>query len=149
MLSRRLVATQRGFTLIESMLVLAITAVLATLAYPSFAEQLRKARRCDAITRLAWLQQAQERWRSEHASYGTLVDTGIAARTADGMYQLSVSNNQGAGYVAVAEAQGAQLADARCRFMQVTIDGGNAALASGPDARVGNPAAVNQRCWNQ
>jgi type IV pilus assembly protein PilE len=149
MLSRRRSATARGFTLIESMVVLAILAVLATLSYPSFAAQLRKARRCDAITRLARVQQAQERWRAEHASYGSLADTGVAARTADGLYQLSVSDNQGTGYVAVAEAQGRQLADVACRFMRITIDGGNAVLASGPDAGVGNPPAINQRCWNQ
>ena len=149
MLSRRLVATQRGFTLIESMLVLAITAVLATLSYPSFAEQLRKARRCDAITRLAQVQQVQERWRAEHARYGSLADVGVASRTADGLYRLSVSDNQAAGYIAMAEALDAQLSDTKCLVLRVTIEGGNATLASGPDTGVSNPAAVNQRCWNR
>lgn len=141
--------SRRGFTLIDSMVALAIAALLATLSYPSFAQQLRKARRSDAITRLAHLQQAQERWRSEHASYGALADLNIASRAADGLYELSVSNIQASGYVAVAEATGVQLADAACRVMQVTIAGGNTLLASGPDTQVGNPAAINQRCWNR
>jgi type IV pilus assembly protein PilE len=139
----------RGFTLIESMIALGISATLASIAYPSFADQVRKAHRSDAIVRLATLQLAQERWRSGNPSYGSLAEIGIAAQTADGLYQLSVSANQATGYVAVAAAQGGQLRDAPCRFLQLTVNGGNTTRASGPDASVNNAAALNDRCWNR
>jgi type IV pilus assembly protein PilE len=149
MLSQHRSGRQGGFTLIESMIALGIAATLASIAYPSFADQVRKAHRSDAIVRLATLQLAQERWRSANPSYGSLADTGIAAQTADGLYQLSVSANQATGYVAVAAAQGGQLRDAACRFLQLTVNGGNTTRASGPDAGVSNPAALNDRCWNR
>ena len=62
----------RGFSLIETMIALVVVSVLAGLAYPSFLQLLRKARRGDAIMALLDLQQAQERWRANAPSYGTL-----------------------------------------------------------------------------
>ena len=137
----------RGFTLIETMIAVAITAVLASLSYPSFADQVRKGRRLDAVVRLATLQLAQERYRSNSASYATLAQTGIAAQTSDGIYRLSVVGNDATGYTAVVEAQGSQLRDVNCRFLRLTVVGGNTERASGPDALVGNAPALNNRCW--
>jgi type IV pilus assembly protein PilE len=138
-----------GFTLIESMVALAVAGALAAVAYPSFGEQVRKARRSDAIVRIAMLQLAQERWRSGNASYGSLAEAGIAAVTSDGLYELSVTGNGATGYVALAQARGPQLRDLACRFMRLTVDGGNASRASGTDASVANGAALNDRCWNR
>ena len=42
MLTRRPAA--RGFTLVETMVAVAISAILASIGYPSFADQVRKAR---------------------------------------------------------------------------------------------------------
>jgi type IV pilus assembly protein PilE len=137
----------RGFTLIESMIAVAVSAIMATLSYPSFADQVRKARRMDAIVRLMQVQQAEERWRSNNSAYGTLSSLGLVAQTADALYRLSIADPQTAGYAAIAEAQGAQARDEKCRFMQVIVAGGNTTRASGPDATVANTAATNDRCW--
>ena len=139
----------RGFTLVESMIAVAISAILASLSYPTFADQLRKGRRVDAIARLAQLQQAEERWRANNTSYGTLAALGIAAQTADGLYRLSVVDAQATGYVVLAEAQGGQSRDAACRFMRLSVAGGNPVRNSGADASVGNSAVINDRCWNR
>jgi type IV pilus assembly protein PilE len=138
-----------GFTLIESMVVVAISAILASLSYPTFADQLRKGRRVDAIARLAQLQQAEERWRANNTSYGSLAALGVAAQTADGLYRLSVIDARATGYVVLAEAQGGQLRDTACRFMQLSVAGGNTVRNSGADASVGNSAVINDRCWNR
>jgi len=53
---------QRGFTLLELMIVVAIVGVLAAIAYPSYQEYLRRGHRADARTGLLqaqhWLEQA-------------------------------------------------------------------------------------------
>jgi type IV pilus assembly protein PilE len=139
----------RGFTLVESMIAVAISAILASLSYPTFADQLRKGRRVDAIARLAQLQQAEERWRANNTSYGLLAALGIAAQTTDGLYRLSVVDAQTTGYVVLAEAQGGQSRDTACRFMRLSVAGGNTVRNSGADASVGNSAVINDRCWNR
>jgi type IV pilus assembly protein PilE len=149
MLMRSQPQRSRGFTLIESLIAVAISAILASLSYPTFADQLRKSRRVDAIARLAQLQQAEERWRANNTSYGSLTLLGIAAQTADGLYRLSVLDAQATGYVVLAEAQGGQLRDTVCRFMQLSVAGGNTVRNSGADANVGNSALINDRCWNR
>ena len=53
------------------------------------------------------------------------------------------------GYVAVAEALGAQSRDAACRFLRLDVAGGNTTRRSGPDAGAANPVAANDRCWNR
>jgi type IV pilus assembly protein PilE len=138
-----------GFTLIELMIVVAIVVVLAMIALPAYTEQIRKSRRADAITRIAQVQQAQERWRSNNATYGTLVQIGVPASVGGGHYTLSVADITAAGYRVVAQATGAQAGDTACVFLQSTLAAGTIATASGPTSAVGNPAAANSRCWNR
>jgi type IV pilus assembly protein PilE len=140
---------RNGFTLIEVMVAAGVAAVIASLAYPSYTEQVRSGRRSDAIARLSEAQLAQEIWRANNRGYGTLAETGIAADTAAGLYRLSIPSVSADGYVAVAQAIGAQAADAPCRFMRISVSAGVASYASGPDASVGNAAGANQRCWKQ
>ncbi|MEY4562758.1 MAG: hypothetical protein RLZZ618_2035, partial [Pseudomonadota bacterium] len=53
----------RGFSLIETLVVLALLGILVAIAYPSFANSLAKARRIDGRVALLELQLVQERWR--------------------------------------------------------------------------------------
>lgn len=52
---------QRGFALIELMVALAIMAILASVAYPSYQESIRKARRVEGRAALLQLMQQEER----------------------------------------------------------------------------------------
>ena len=58
-----------GFTLIELMVVVAIVAILAAIAIPSFLNQVRKSRRAEAMTTIQDAQLKLERWRVDHADY--------------------------------------------------------------------------------
>ena len=142
-------ANVAGFTLTEIMVVVAIVALLATLALPAYLDSVRKARRSDAITRISQVQQAQERWRANNATYGTLTDVGVAASNADGHYTLSVPSRSASGYRVLATATGAQAGDADCRYLQMTMSGGNVSLESGATSAVANATTANSRCWNR
>ena len=62
-------ASARGVTLIELMVVVAVVAILAMIAYPSYQEQMRKSRRADAAGALTSLANAMERFHVAHGSY--------------------------------------------------------------------------------
>ena len=59
----------RGFTLIELMIVVAIVGILASLAYPSYQEQIAKSKRTAAKSELLQAQQWLERFYSESYRY--------------------------------------------------------------------------------
>ena len=137
-----------GFTLIEMLAVVAMTGALTSVALPSFEGQLQRARRADVLVSMMQVQAAQERWRSNGARYGSLADIGTPARSAAGHYRLQLVSADEEGYDVLATASGTQARDAGCRNMAVRVSGANLAYASGPDARVANPAHLNAKCWN-
>ena len=145
--SRTLTGRSRGFTLVEMMIAVAVAGVMSGIAYPSFQGVLHKSRRTEALVALMQVQAAQERWRSNHRSYGTLAEIGIAATTTGGHYTLQVADVGDDGYDATAVASGGQSRDATCRHLRLRLDGATVARASGTDALVANPSATNRRCW--
>lgn len=66
-------AKKRGFTLIELVITMAIIAVLASIAVPSYQDSVRKSRRKDAEAALMNLQIQQEKWRANNPAYTTFI----------------------------------------------------------------------------
>ena len=62
---------QQGFTLIELMIVVAIVGILSAIAYPSYAEYIRKGHRADARAGLLQAQQWLERASTATGLYPT------------------------------------------------------------------------------
>ena len=60
---------QRGFNLIELMMVVAIVGLLAAFAYPSYLEQVRKTKRADCAGALTSLGSAMERFFTVNSTY--------------------------------------------------------------------------------
>ena len=139
----------RGFTLIETLVTLAIAAILSGLAYPSFESHLMRARRSDALVSLMQAQLAQERHRADNRSYGDLAAIGVRSTSPSGHYAIAVAANAADGYELVATATGRQARDATCRTLRLVVAGGSVVYASGPDAAASNAAAVNRQCWNR
>ena len=138
---------QRGFTLIELMLVMAVAGILSGVAYPSFMGQLQKIRRADALVSMLQIQVAQERWRSNNTSYGSLAQIGVAVASSAGHYAIQVSAPSELAYEVLASAQGTQAHDAPCRYLRLRAEGGNLVQSSGPDTDTNNGAGSNRQCW--
>lgn len=64
----------KGFTLVELMMTLGTIGILATIAYPSYTEQVMKSRRADAKAGLLSLQMAQEKYRANCSQYADAID---------------------------------------------------------------------------
>lgn len=58
-----------GFTLIELMIVVAVIAILAAIAYPSYRDNIRKSRRVDAKSALTDIAQLQEAFYARNGRY--------------------------------------------------------------------------------
>jgi type IV pilus assembly protein PilE len=117
---------QRGFTLIELMIVVAVVAILAAVAYSAYNNQIRKSRRSEARQVLADYATREEKWRSNNATYGTLANIGGATPTPSGNYAITVTfpstgtcpsgANKGSAnsFIITASKQGNQANDGEC-----------------------------------
>ena len=104
-------SSKRGFTLLELMIAVAIVGILAAIAYPSYRESVMKSRRSDAKAALLQVQLAQEKWRANNTTYGTLAQIGVGATSSEGYYTIAVTGNTATAYNATAAPTGAQTGD--------------------------------------
>jgi type IV pilus assembly protein PilE len=136
----------RGFTLIEVMITVAILAIVAAIAYPSFMGSIRKSRRSEAFEFITRIQQAQERWRANNSAYTTdLTTTGlnVPTTTPNGYYTLAVTvpvgPTSGSDYTITATAAGQQAADTQCALISLRMLNGNLTYDS----------TSGQTCWSK
>ncbi|WP_006786796.1 type IV pilin protein [Thiorhodospira sibirica] len=116
--------SKKGFTLIELMIAVAVIAIIAAIAIPSYANYVRKSKRADAHTALLRIQLEQEKWRANNASYGTLVNIGVSENSPEGYYTLTITNTSATGYTATANAKAgtSQANDTGCTGIVLTLN---------------------------
>lgn len=140
-----------GFTLIELMITVAIIGILASIAYPSYQDSVRKSRRADAKGVLLGLTNAMERRFTEKNSYcdaalatgGTAV-TGCGTATEDtgtpsiytiptetsSFYTVTISAATAISYTLNAVPTGAQTNDT-CGTLTITQTGAKTPTTAG------------------
>jgi len=133
---------QQGFTLLELMIVIIVIAILASIAIPAYSDYVTRARRADAKNALTLIQIAEEKWRANNVSYGSLAQIGVSAVSPDGYYSLSVTTTAASGatqstYTATATPTGSQAGDTECDKFIVT----NAGISAAPSHLTS--------CWNR
>ncbi len=140
-----------GFTLVELMIVLAILAGLAAVAWPSYQNAVQRSRRADAVSALTEIVQAQERWRANNPSYqSTLTDLpGTRTLSRDGHYSLTLVDGTvtANSYTvrATARSGSPQQSDTTCNAMQIAAAAGNLTYGSLATGGTSNPTP--DPCW--
>lgn len=83
-----------GFSLVELMIVVAIIGILATIAYPSYDEYVKRGNRTEGQTFISDAAARQERYYSQNNSYTTSpASLGMSISSSTGKYSLSIEQN--------------------------------------------------------
>lgn len=143
---------QRGFTLLELLVTLAIVGLLTAIAWPGYGAVMRRAQRDEARLALLGIQYAEELRYQNRLAYGDQLATptaegglGLAVRSAGGSYTLAVRiSEDGQHYTATAHAvpQGRQAGDRECQLLTIDETGRRRSA----DA-AGNWSDDPRRCW--
>ncbi|OGB05762.1 MAG: hypothetical protein A3E25_15220 [Burkholderiales bacterium RIFCSPHIGHO2_12_FULL_69_20] len=138
-------------TLVELMIVMAILAALAAMAWPVFQEAVQRSRRADGMAALTEIMQSQERWRANNPTYqATLADLpGARTVSHDNHYDLSLvaGSVTATAYTARATVRSSspQASDSRCQALQLVVNGGNITYSSLASGNAAN--AAPDPCW--
>lgn len=130
----------RGMTLMELMIVVAIVGILAAIAYPSYRQYVLRAGRAEAKATLMQQAQSLEKCFTRYGVYNDVVNCPAATAVTNGAalkYQVTVATTATT-FVLTATPLGGQVADAQCGSFTL-----NQANQRGVSA---GPAAV-QTCW--
>ena len=151
---------QKGFTLIELMIVVAILGILSAIALPSYTKYVEKSRRTDAKVELLKIAQLQESFFAQQLSYANdLNELGLGGNTVtsgDGHYDISMkcTSTVGVGQAACVAfeveakpSSAAQNGDDACAGFQIDNLGRKKAKGTGEPDYIGGSKA--DECWGK
>jgi type IV pilus assembly protein PilE len=125
--------SQRGFTLLELMVVVTIIAILASIAIPSYQQSVLRGRRADARVAMNNLATRLERCFTQFGAYDAEdCEIESPADSPEGFYAVSVERDATT-YTLSAEPQGGQADDSACGTLAVTNTGARSADGEAPD----------------
>lgn len=111
----------RGFTLIEVMIVVAIVAILAAIAFPSYARYVEQARRADGKAALLDAAQRLERCHTQFGAYDNAA-CNFVTDSPDGHYTIAAPTLTAMTFTLTATPQGVQ-ANSPCGTFSITNTG--------------------------
>ncbi len=123
----------RGFTLVELMIVIAIIGLLASIGYPAYANFVKKADRADGIDSLLSLAGRMEEFYLNDDTYANA--TVADATSSDGLYTMAITTKDGFAYSLTATP------------VKGDSDCGNLTLNSLGQKGVTATGALVESCW--
>ena len=126
---------QRGFTLIELVIVIAIVAILVAIAVPAYQDYVLRGRRTEAMTGLNDLQLREEQFRTNNPAFSAAL-----ALPTSTFYTFTIPTATATSYVLRAVAAGAQVNDTRCPQFELEFNAGVTARRPNPDTN---------SCWRR
>lgn len=131
----------RGFTLTELMIVVAIAVILAVVALPSYTGHIMRNNRVDATSALLRLAAEQEKFYLQNNTYGDMNDLGNP-ETDSGFYVLAIPTANADTFTATATpaSGGPQVDDETCASFSITAAGQRLATSDGG-------SDTSNECW--
>jgi type IV pilus assembly protein PilE len=133
----------RGFTLIEAMVVVGIIGLIAAIGYPSYRDQVIKSRRAEGMGALLELADRMERHYSDVGTYkqaddsDTTVDDVFPSFSSD-YYTLTIDSQDNISFkVSAAPKAGSSQTKDKCGTFSLTSQGVKSVSASG----------MQEQCW--
>lgn len=132
----------KGFTLIEVMITVAIVGILAAVAYPSYTEHVKKSARAEAITALVDAANKQEQFFVDNHDYtAVLGNLGLGGATETGLYTLAIVAvaNSREFTITATPASGVTLSDSDCTALIINELSTKTSTGSG----------TSKECWGR
>lgn len=151
----------KGFSLIELLIVVAIIGVLGVVATMSYGQYITRANRTDAKVELLELAQKQERYFSNSQPIGyaeNFIELGVLPDGSSpddsfvidsGNYLVAMTADSKAFEITATSVSTRQLKDEMCRKFSINHRGKEAAEAADTYKDGGAKADVSERCWSR
>ncbi len=115
---------QKGFNLVELIIVMGIIGILSGVAYPAYVQHMLETRRSDAWIALNSVAAGQQRWYAVNFSYTDDLNRLGGDRSSEGFYDISlVANDTAFTITATARSSSVQASDTGCTVLTLSETG--------------------------